>query len=68
MTYVLPNFRTEKELKKCLKEGLHIKIFEPGLGTIPENGIVYLEGPHYPEPHTWYAIGTIEKGKLIRVE
>ena len=29
------------------------------------NGKVYLEGPHYPEPHRWYAVGIAQDGRLI---
>jgi hypothetical protein len=35
---------------------------------VPENGTVYLEGPHYPEPHKWYAQGTMVNGKLTKVK
>jgi hypothetical protein len=45
-----------------------IEVFQPGLGTIPENGTVYLEGPHYPEPHKWYAQGTMRDGRLVSVK
>ena len=43
-------------------------MFAPGLGTVPLFGTVYLEGPHYPAPHTWYATGTMESGKLIWIK
>lgn len=33
----------------------------------PTNGEVYLEGPHYPEPHRWYAQATIENGVVVKV-
>jgi hypothetical protein len=68
MTYVRPNFKTKKALKEALKEGKPIDVFQPGLGTVPDNGAVYLEGPHYPEPHTWYAEGTMVNGKLTKVK
>jgi hypothetical protein len=66
--YVLPNFKTKKALKDALSSGQVVTVFAPGLGTIPKDGAVSLEGPHYPEPHKWYAIGTMKDGKLVKVK
>lgn len=66
--YVSPNFKSRKALKEHLKAGLEVAMFLPGLGEIPENGTVYLAGPHYPEPHKWYATGTVQDGKLVEVK
>jgi hypothetical protein len=68
MSYVSPNFKTKKALKDALKEGKAVHVYQPGLGSIPDNGTVYLEGPHYPEPHKWYAQGTMQDGKLVTVK
>lgn len=68
MAYTEFNFRTKSELRKALDEGKQIRVYQPGLGTVPENGTVYLEGPHYPQPHTWYAKGTMVEGFLEKVE
>lgn len=68
MTYVSPNFKTKKALKDALAAGQDVDVFQPGLGTIPTNGTVYLEGPHYPAPHSWYAQGTMVDGKLTKVK
>jgi hypothetical protein len=65
--YVRPNFKTKKALKEAVAAGARIVVFEPGLGIVPMNGTVWLEGPHYPAPHTWYATGTMKDGKLVRV-
>lgn len=65
--YVSPNFKTKKALVTALKEGKAVEVFAPGLGTIPVNGTVYLEGPHYPEPHRWYGQGTMKEGRLVKV-
>ena len=45
-----------------------IYVFQPGLGTVPEDGAIALEGPHYPEPHRWYATGTMKAGELVAVK
>ena len=65
--YVSPNFKSKKALKEALTAGKLVGVFSPGLGTVPFNGTVALEGPHYPEPHKWYAKGTIVNGVLIKV-
>jgi hypothetical protein len=68
MAYVSPNFKTKKALKAALANGPAVTVFQPGLGTVPRDGTVYLEGPHYPAPHTWYAQGTMVAGKLVKVQ
>lgn len=68
MAYVDPNFKTKKELKAAVKDGHPVAVFQPGLGTVPENGRITIEGPHYPQPHRWYADGTMVNGKLVAVK
>lgn len=67
MAYVNPNFKTKKALKAALDEGQAISVFQPGLGTVPQDGTVTLEGPHFPEAHRWYAVGTMKAGCLVKV-
>lgn len=66
--YVDPNFKTKKALKEAITAGKNILVYAPGLGTIPRDGRVSLEGPHFPEPHKWYGEGTMKDGKLIGVK
>lgn len=68
MSYVSPNFKTKKALKEAIASGKSVLVYQPGLGSVPTSGTVYLEGPHYPEPHKWYAEGKIENGRLINVK
>lgn len=68
MAYVRPNVRSKKDLIQVIKEDRITEVFQPGLGTIPTDGTVHLEGPHYPEPHKWYATGTMKNGKLVSVK
>ena len=69
MAYVYPNFRTKKELKEALEAEKFVDVYQPGgIGSIPTNGTVYLEGPHYPEPHRWYAQGTMIDGRLVKIK
>jgi hypothetical protein len=67
MAYVDPNFKTKKQLKEALAQGKSVAVFQPGLGSIPRNGRIALEGPHFPEPHRWYAQGTMVDGTLVAV-
>ena len=45
-----------------------VRVFQPGLGTVPLDSVVYLEGPWYPEPHRWYAQGVMRAGRLVSVK
>lgn len=70
--YTDRNFKTKKALKEAIAEGKEIGIYQPN-GDVtgreaPRDGKVYLEGPHYPAPHTWYAEGWVENGRLVRVK
>lgn len=67
MAYVSPNFKNKKQLKDALAAGTPVSVFQPGLGSIPVNGEVHLEGPHYPAPHTWYGTGVMKNGQLVKV-
>jgi len=66
--YVSHNPKSKAQLRRDLKAGMEVTVYAPGLGTVPHNGRVSLEGPHYPKPHRWYGQGTMEGGKLVKVE
>jgi hypothetical protein len=68
VTYTIRNFRTKKALKEAVAAGENIECYEPGIGTVPAQGQVYLEGPHYPQPHKWYATATLTNGKVTKVK
>ena len=56
MAYTTIDFKTKKSLKEAFAKGEIIKVFQPGpFGPDVLDGTCYLEGPHYPKPHTWYA-------------
>lgn len=67
--YTSQNFKTKKQLKDAVANGLKVTVWQPGPfgGDAPENGTVYLEGPHYPEPHKWYARAVLENGYISKV-
>jgi hypothetical protein len=70
VTYVEGNPKTKKAIKDAIAAGTPMYVFEPGLGKLPPNGAwVYIEGPHYPEPHRWYAQAQIDaSGRILKVK
>lgn len=71
MAYTDINFPTKKALREALAAGKQITVYQPGGifdSHIPDNGIVYLEGPHYPKPHTWYAQATMKDGIVEKIK
>ena len=47
-----------------------VRCYQPGLGMDLTNfsGTVFLEGPHYPKPHSWYAEALLKDGIVVRVK
>jgi hypothetical protein len=67
--YVLPNFKTKKALKEAVAAGKAVTILNPSpISETPKNGRVFVEGPHFPKPHTWYAQVVIKDGKVTKVK
>lgn len=62
------NFKTKKALKEAVAAGKQITIYAPGLGTPKANGTEFVEGPHYPEPHKWYAQVEMKDGYVVKVK
>jgi hypothetical protein len=66
--YVDPNFKTKKAFKDAVASNKPMQFYQPGLGPpAPDNGTITVSGPHYPEPHRWYAQVTLKDGKPIKV-
>jgi hypothetical protein len=63
------DYRTKKDMKKAIVARGHAGgVYNPGLGGEPPmNGIVSLEGPHYPKMHTWYARVQLKDGLIVKV-
>lgn len=68
--YTQPNFKTKKALKEAVAAGQPVTIFQPGPfgGKELRDGTTTAEGPHYPEPHKWYAELTIANGLVVGVK
>ena len=67
--YATTNFTSKKALKDAIKAGKEVGIFAPvhAVQGPPRDGIAYLEGPHYPEPHRWYAKVELKDGVIVKV-
>lgn len=72
--YTTYNFKTKKALKEAVAKGMTVRIFQPGgIFTPPEaasdyTGTAYVEGSHYPKPHTWYAQVELINGVVVKVK
>lgn len=68
--YTHPNFKTKKALKDAVSRGEQVTYFQPGPygGNELQDGKIYLSGPHYPEPHRWYAQAIVKDGLIISVK
>ena len=70
MAYTNINFKSKKALKETVVAGKPVSVYNPGLGGDLSNftGTVFLEGPHYPEAHKWYAEATVVNGLVKKVK
>ena len=80
--YTDRNFKTKKELKAAVeayntikgvdgeRAGRGVTYYQPGPfgGNAPRDGTIYLEGPHYPQPHRWYAEAVVKDGVVVKVK
>ena len=70
--YTIENFKTKKALKEAVAAGKSVGTYQPGgldnTDYTKYSGTVYLEGPHYPAPHRWYAQATLENGRIVKVK
>ena len=67
--YTTTDYKSKAELKRAIKAGVEVTIYQPGpfAGNEPRDGTVCLEGPHFPKPHTWYATATMTDGRVTKV-
>ena len=66
MPYTETNYRSKAELRRALERGETVRVYQPGpFGPDVPDGVAFLEGPHYPEPHRWYGQVTVRNGVII---
>jgi hypothetical protein len=66
--YTITNYKTKKAFKDDVLAGKIVRLYAPGIGAPKDNGVEYVEGPHFPEPHRWYAQVEMEDGKVVKVK
>jgi hypothetical protein len=71
MPYTVENFKSKKALRDAVSQRA-VPVYQPGpFGPGINDGPCCIEGPHYPEPHRWYAEvqivdATIPQGSKVR--
>lgn len=65
--YLTPNFKSKAAAKRAIAAGETVRVFAPGLGTVPDNGTASIEGPWAPEPHKWWGTAVITDGRVTKV-
>ncbi len=63
--YTERNFKTKKELKAAVDSGKPVYVQPDRIGGAPD-GKVYLSGPHFPKPHSWYASCQIVSRQIVK--
>lgn len=63
--YTETNFKTKKALKEAVASGVAVRVYQPGPFPGATSGQIALEGPHYPQAHTWYASARIAEGVIV---
>ena len=64
--YSVINFKSKKALKEAVANGQRVETYQPGgMFESQRDGSICLEGPHYPEPHRWYASAVIKDGVVV---
>jgi hypothetical protein len=65
--YTENNYLTKKALKAAVKSGEQVRVCQPGPFEGKTDGVVGLEGPHYPRAHSWYAEVEIKDSAIVKV-
>ena len=73
MAYSYTNFKTKKAFKEAHKAARelnrYLKIYQPNADItghfFHEDKEEVVEGPHYPEPHKWYARVRVKKDPIL---
>lgn len=63
--YTKINFPTKKALKEAIALGKKVRVYSPGPFPCPENGNIFLEGPHYSKPHRWHSEAVVKDGVVV---
>ena len=69
--YAFGNPKSKKELKSWIDARRQVQAYLPnadvtGFAT-QTDGSALIEGPHYPQPHRWYAQVILKDGIIVKV-
>ena len=66
--YTVKNYKTKKAIREAVQAGERGAVYQPG-GLVPVvSGKNAVEGPHYPDAHTWYASAGIADGVIVSIK
>ena len=66
--YTVKNYKTKKAVREAVQAGERVAVYQPG-GLVPVvPGKNAVEGPHYPDAHTWYASAVIADGVIVSIK
>ena len=68
MMYCQTNYLTKKSLKEAIKSGEKVRLKPEFVGATPTFGTVFVEGPHFPKPHSWYAQCELDNGCIVKIK
>ena len=68
--YTETNFKSKKELKQAVADVKQVRYYQPCPfgGNETQDGEIFVEGPHYPQPHKWYAQCKVKNGVIVSVK
>lgn len=68
--YVSPNYKSRAALKRGIAAGDVVTIYQTGPygGNEPRDAKgIAVEGPHFPQAHSWYGTVDVSNGFVTRV-
>lgn len=67
MAYASGNPKTKKALKEMVNSDNPPYVLSAGFFPATADGTEFIEGPHYPEPHRFYAQVKVQSGVIVKV-
>ena len=69
MSYVHFDYKSKKAFREAVKSGVRHETYNPsGMFPTTRDGSDTVEGPHYPQPHKWYASVVVKDGIVVSVK
>ena len=66
--YVTPNLPTKAAIRRAIAAGEVVRVVANSpFDKVPTDGVVSVEGPHYPAPHAWWGRATVKGGRVVKI-